>query len=192
MFGDDWFMQRHVRAPGSDLNALNGAVITSFLGQVAFEPDKGHPGRTSAQRHHVGVVSVNALFEELVSGYAMYDGDLPRYTALQLLISNLRDQSPETPCVVYRMSQGDARERSVPRDTVELFQGANTSKGELVYPGDREVRRVDALTVQIHRLDVLDRPGARYSRRTSPPWRSGCPQRSRMTTSSLDERTSRR
>lgn len=162
MFGDDWFMQRHVRAPDTDLNAVNRTVIGSFLQHVALESDEGHPGRTDAQRHLVGSVSVSTLFEELVSGYAMYDGDLPKYTALQLLIGNLRDQYPASTCVVYQMSQGDARERSLRKDTdgvVELFQGANSHNGEVIYPGDREIRSTEALSVQIHRLSVLERPG---------------------------------
>ncbi len=161
-FGDDWFLQRHVRAPDTDLNAVNRSVLDIFLQHVQFESDDGHPSRTEAQRHLVGGVSVSALFEELVSGYAMYDGDLPKYTALQLLIGNLRDQDPTMTCVVYQMSQGDARERSLRKDTdgvVELFQGANSHNGELIYPGDREIRDAGALTVQIHRLAVLERPG---------------------------------
>ena len=39
------------------------------------------------------------------------------------------------------------------------FQGANSQNGELIYPGDREIRDAGALTVQIHRLAVLERPG---------------------------------
>ncbi|CAN5581378.1 hypothetical protein BH23CHL7_BH23CHL7_16000 [soil metagenome] len=157
-FGDDWLQQRFVRAPDTDLNARNRAVVDSFLQRVALRPDEGHTARTNIQRHHVGIVSVGALFEELVSGYAMYDGDLPQYTALQMLIGDL---DPALSCVVYEMSGGNARERALRpgTDVVEIFQGANSRNGELTYPGDREIREATALSVQIHHLTVLERSG---------------------------------
>ena len=82
----------------------------------------------------------------------MYEGDLPKYTALQLLIGNLRDQDPSLSCAVYLMSKGAARERSLRKGVVELMQGANFHNGETIYPGDREIREPDALTLQIHNL----------------------------------------
>lgn len=157
-FGDDWFQQRYVRAPDTDLNARNRAVVESFLAHVALMPDEGHPGRTDIQQHRVGSVSVGILYEELVSGYSMYDGDLPQYTALQMLIGNL---DPALNCFVYEMSRGSPRERAFRpgTDVVEIFQGANSRSGELTYPGDREIRNASALSVQIHRLTVLERSG---------------------------------
>lgn len=157
-FGDDWFQQRYVRTPDTDLNARNRAIIDSFLGHVALKPDDGHPARTDIQRHRVGSVPVGTLFEGLVSGYAMYDGDLPQYTALQMLIGNL---DPALSCVVYEISHGNPRERAFRpgTDVVEIFQGANSRGGELTYPGDREIRNLTTLSVQIHRLTVLERSG---------------------------------
>lgn len=159
MFGDDWFSQRYVQAPNTDLNERNRIVVSEFVHRLDLSQDKGHPDRTEAQRHLVGVTKVDLLFEELVSRFAMYEGDLPSYTALQLLIGNLRDQDPNLGCSVYLMNKGDPRERSLRRGVVELMQGANYHDGNMIYPGDRDIRDPAALTVQIHILDVLEAPG---------------------------------
>ena len=157
-FGDDWFQQHYVRAPDTDLNARNRAVVDSFLRHVPLKPDEGHPERTDIQRHRVGTVSIGTLFEELIAGYAMYDGDLPQFTALQMLIGNLESTLG---CVVYEMSHGYSRERALRpgTDVVEISQGANSRGGVLTYPGDREIRDASTLSVQIHRLTVLERSG---------------------------------
>lgn len=168
VFGDDWFSQRHVQAPNIDLNASNSDVVAAFAQHLDLRPDEGHEDRTEAQRHLVADVSVNLLFEELVSRFAMYDGDLPKYTALQLLVGNLRDQEPTLTCTVYVMSKGSPRERSLRRGIVELMQGANYHDGETVYPGDRDVRDPATLTVQIHKLDVLEAPGGTVLERDVP------------------------
>jgi hypothetical protein len=56
------------------------------------------------------------------------------------------------------MSSGGARDRSLPKGVVELMQGANSRDGKTIYPGDREIRDLAALTVQIHKLNVLETP----------------------------------
>jgi len=168
MFGDDWFSQHFVQAPDTDLNARNRSVIGSFLERLAVVPDEGHADRTDVQRHLVGTIPVSVLFEDLVSGYAMYEGDLPKYTALQLLISNLRDQVPSLSCAVYLMSKGAARERSLRKGVVELMQGANFRNSETIYPGDREIRDPDVLTMQIHKLTVFESPGGKELEKEVP------------------------
>jgi hypothetical protein len=168
MFGDDWFSQRHVQAPNIDLNASNRDVVAAFAERLDFRLDDGHADRTEAQRHLVGDASVDLLFEELVSRFAMYDGDLPKYTALQLLVGNLRDQDPKLRCNIYLMSKGSPRERSMPNGIVELMQGANYHGGETVYPGDRAMRNPEVLTIQIHKLDVLEAPGGPALERDVP------------------------
>jgi Z1 domain len=157
-FGDDrWFKQRHLLAPGSDLNLRNLDVVQRFVGTLALRPDDGHPDRTDAQRHQVAFVPASLLYEELVAPYVMYEGDLLEYTAVQLLVAEHRDRLPDSPCAVYVMSPGRSRERSTGKgERVELHQGSNSKGGEIVYPGDKEIRGPDTLSVQIFNIDVTD------------------------------------
>ena len=157
-FGDDkWLKQHHLLAPDSDLNSRNLDVVKRFEGHLKFSPDEGHARRTEAQRHLVASVSASVLYEELIAPYVMYDSDLLEYTALQLLLAELRDRAPDSTCRVYLMRRGNPRERSLGKgEIVELHQGANSHAGEVVYPGDKEIRAADAVTVQVFSIDVMD------------------------------------
>jgi hypothetical protein len=159
-FGDNkWFAQRHLLAPDSDLNSSNRDTVRRFVASLALRPDDGHPDRTDVQRHLVATVPASRLLEELVSRYAMYEGDLPEYTAMQLLVADLRDKAPDSPCVVYIMSQGRTRERTPRRDVVELHEGANSRGGQVIYPGDSDIRDPNALSIQIFSIDVTEHRG---------------------------------
>ena len=72
-------------------------------------------------------------------------------------------ESPNAVCTVYEMSQGRQRDRALNAQAQipNLFQGAYPvnppeRRGE-VYPGDRELHPDDQVTIQIHRLNLLNR-----------------------------------
>ena len=41
----------------------------------------------------------------------------------------------------------------------ELFQGKNPRTGPVIYPGDREIKNDNILSIQIHRLHITDSNG---------------------------------
>ena len=68
--------------------------------------------------------------------------------------------SPKEKCTVYQMSPGKRRMRSINEsyEVSELFQGAypvipEHQKGR-IYPGDRQIKNNDQLTIQVHTLDI--------------------------------------
>jgi hypothetical protein len=41
----------------------------------------------------------------------------------------------------------------------QLFQGKNPKTGEVIYPGDREIKNESLISIQIHRLHLKDMDG---------------------------------
>jgi len=75
-----------------------------------------------------------------------------------LQIGAYLESNPEAVCTLYNMSAGQPRVRALVNDEVQqLFQGANYDNlpggGRVaIYPGDREIRATQGLTVQFHNL----------------------------------------
>ena len=87
--------------------------------------------------------------------------DSQRRTWLLLQLRRALKQHPQELCTVYRMSPGARRERGVNGDgrISNLFQGAypvaRDRRGS-IYPGDREIRTPDQVTIQIHLVDLTE------------------------------------
>jgi hypothetical protein len=70
---------------------------------------------------------------------------------LLLQVKEYLDTHPDAACRIYRMNTGDMRQRSLSSaDTVEqLFEGRGA-----MYPGDREIRSPEGMTIQLHSLGL--------------------------------------
>lgn len=92
-----------------------------------------------------------------------YLPDSQRFVTLSLLLRERLEQSKDLECIVYEMSQGRSRERTLDdRGRIKnLFQGAvpvqpKALRGS-VYPGDQQVAEAhDTVVVQLHTLDIFD------------------------------------
>jgi hypothetical protein len=161
---NSWF---YPDAPHESEEAVedNRRILSAFESRLQFHPDSGHHERLGAQRHHVSdSVPLQQAYEELLIQFRMTrPRDSQRYTGVLLQVREYLDRNPGTTCAVYRMSPDypQARQRKVnDADEIrQLFQGAYPvdppeARGT-VYPGDREIRAANGITIQIHRLDVI-------------------------------------
>jgi len=138
---------------------FNQALVNDFLGQLDLYPDKGHINRTEIQRHlYTSSISLRWVYELLLTQFQYSrPKDSYAYTGVLLQIERQLEKNTDATCTVYLISQGKPRDRSVSKDDEipQLFQGANPSNTK-VYAGDREIRAVSGLTIQIHILNVLE------------------------------------
>jgi hypothetical protein len=155
-FGDEWVKQRRLVALQPNANAANAEVLEQFVREMSFGDLEAGRGWTEAQKPLWGRTSVRHSFQSLLSQFAMYDDDAPQFTALQLLLGEGLDRIGDEDCAVYQMNGGLSRDRTIRADdsTVELHQGANPGTG---YPGDREIKIADLVSIQIHRVKVQGR-----------------------------------
>ena len=140
----------------------NTEIVDSFLQTVSFGPDVGDPDRQPVQRHEVcDEVPLRHVFNELLVPLRITGArDSERNTGMLLQLERALAESPDELCTVYRISPNARRTREVSEDgeLANLFQGAYpvdppALRGS-VYPGDRYIRDSDAVTVQIHTVDL--------------------------------------
>lgn len=159
-YSRDWFEQ-HVPHDSPKALEANQKTIEQFIEKLVFEPDTGHEKRTETQKHLVSShVSLDFVYRELLTRFLVTrSGDSHRFIGLLLQLERYLEQHPteQFKCIIYLMSGGKVRERSIDdNDEVQqLFQGPNPDKSGTYYPGDRNIRDPQAVTIQIHKLRIL-------------------------------------
>ncbi len=160
-FSNDWVHPRVVFAP-EDVIQGNRQTVDNFLVGKAFVEDEGHDDRTDTQRHEVchNVPLRDVINNLLVPTRITGTTDSQRYTAMLLLLSYALDSNSGELCTIFRMSRGIERSRSIDEngEVRQLFQGAapvapKEHQGE-IYPGDRDIREPEIVSVQIHTLSL--------------------------------------
>ena len=163
-YADSWFAPRVVLNATSVIDD-NRSIARAFLGGLTFETDEGSPGREPAQVHHVcrGIPLVNVVEELLVPYRFTAPGDTKEITGVLLQLARALEEIPGEQCVVYRMSPGFSRRRTVDNDGKirNLFQGAfpvipRSIRGS-IYPGDQKIHEPRDVTIQIHFIDIAQR-----------------------------------
>jgi hypothetical protein len=158
---DDWGSPRVLLAPDPVLEA-NRATVSGFLRGLAFEDNAGHADRTDVQRHQIcESVPLRRAVEELLARMRITGTrDSQRNTGLLLQLSKALEDDPDEVCTIYRMSPTRRRERGVDNsgEVTNLFQGEfpvfpRERRGD-IYPGDRNIRDDDRVTIQIHTLNL--------------------------------------
>jgi hypothetical protein len=160
-FSDSWFEPKHVGGP-SELVTSNRRLLEEFLAGQQFVEMDGHRDRTAIQRHRVAAeLSLSDVLRDLLVEFRLAElRDSQNYIGALLQISRALEQNSGERCLVVQMSGGQPRERGANEEgriTSRLFQGANPSRGPAqgtIYPGDRYIRGVDRVTVQIHNLNL--------------------------------------
>lgn len=157
--GGEWWSQS-VPYENEDAIESNRLVTKQFLESVNLRDDKGHKLRSVIMRHRVASeTSLKAVMEDLLTQYRVVaPDDSSVYTTLLLLLHEHVERKQDASCDVYWMSGGATRERSIDADggIVNLFQGAHPNKEGKIYPGDRNIRADNRVTIQIHNLKVLE------------------------------------
>lgn len=164
-FGDDWF---RINAPHDteSLIAANRDALFEFLSDKAllFSEDIGHVNRTEEQRHLTANLPIAECLEHLLNKMKFTrETDSASYSSLRGILKRHIEESPDEECVIYLMSANSIqhwrrRTRRLNRNNEiqQLFQGRNPRTGEVIYPGDSEIKDTNMLTIQIHLLDLRD------------------------------------
>lgn len=161
-FGNDWF---RINAPHDtdELIESNRNSLYAFLQTRAelFIQDDGHRNRTEEQKHLVARISIRECLEHLLNNLRYTrESDSATYSSLRAIIKGYIEEHPDEECLVYLMStqsinNWNPRERSIRNDEIiNLFQGKNPRTGEVIYPGDSEIKEESLLSIQIHLLNL--------------------------------------
>lgn len=164
-FGDDWY---RINAPHDTENLIqsNSTALFDFLNPKAemFAEDNGHANRTQEQKHLVARIPMRECLEHLLNKLKYTrESDSATYSSLRGILKGYLDEHPDDDCLVYLMSattleDWTRRVRRLDRndEIQQLFQGRNPRTGEIVYPGDSEIKNENLLTIQIHLLNIRD------------------------------------
>ncbi len=170
---DDWYW---AKAPHASIPAVteNRTVIDNFFVKINLLPDQGHPLRSVYAQHEIDLnVPLDLVFKYLLVPLRLASpSDSTRHTGFLIQIEKyLQDHKYET-CAVYAMSKGangwTERERKTDDNdeiaSSSIFQGEQPDqnnpkfkKGDF-YQGDRKMRQDGKLSIQIHKLKVINRP----------------------------------
>jgi len=164
-FGNDWF---RINAPHDtdDLIVANRNALLTFLQSRAglFNQDEGHPNRTEEQKHLVARITIQDCLENLLNNLRYTrESDSATYSSLRGILKGYIEEHSDEECLVYLMSTNSIdswtpRTRRLNRndEIQQLFQGRNPRTGEVIYPGDSEIKNKNLLTIQIHLLNLRD------------------------------------
>lgn len=157
-YRNEWF---DPKAPHDSAEAVenNRRLVDALHTRLSLVEDSGDDRRSQMQRHLVASdVSLASIYETLLAPLQVTrPSDFYNYLGLQLQISAYLETHPDARCAVYFISGGAQRDRTLSADDEipNLFQGPNPGR-DRTYPGDREIRAENRLTVQVHRLRLLE------------------------------------
>lgn len=164
-FGDDWF---RINAPHDteELIDKNRESLFAFLqaNVTNFLQDEGHPKRTEEQKHLVAKITIKNCLEHLLNKIRYTrESDSATYSSLRGILKSYIEEHPDDECLIYLMSAnsitnwaGRTRRLDRNQEIQQLFQGRNPRIGEVIYPGDSEIKEDNLLTIQIHLLNIRD------------------------------------
>lgn len=164
-FGNDWF---RINAPHDTDHLIesNKRALFTFLQSRhnLFQPDKGHPNRTEEQKHLVARTTLQDGLEQFLNNLRFTrESDSATYSSLRGILKGYIEEHPYEECLIYLMSTISI-DNWVPRvrrlnrndEIQQLFQGRNPRTGEIIYPGDSDIKNENLLTIQVHLLNIRD------------------------------------
>ncbi len=164
-FGNDWF---RINAPHDTENLVeaNFTALFEFLNPRVelFKEDSGHVQRTEDQKHLGARLPMRECLEQLLNKLKFTrESDSATYSSLRGILKHYLESNANEECQIYLMSargldDWKRRTRKLDRndEIQQLFQGRNPRTGEVIYPGDSEIKNENLLTIQVHLLDVRD------------------------------------
>lgn len=164
-FGDEWF---RINAPHDteEFIETNSETIFRFLNPhiASFNEDVGHELRTEDQKHLVATLSLQDCLDNLLNNLRFTrESDSATYSSLRGILKRYLRNNQDENCLLYLMSANSLQDwkRRIRRlnsnnEIQQLFQGRNPRTGEVIYPGDSEIKIDEVLTIQIHLLSLRD------------------------------------
>jgi hypothetical protein len=163
-FGSDWF---RINAPHDTEGFIetNRTSLFEFLQprENLFREDNGHSDRTEDQKHLVARLPMREVLDNLLNRLKYTrESDSATYSSLRGILKRYLEINTNEDCLVYLMSAnslGDWKRRTRRlrnNELQQLFQGRNPRTGQVIYPGDSEIKDENLLTIQIHLLDIRD------------------------------------
>lgn len=158
---NEWFK---ISAPHDLQNIIesNRKVTQGFITELQnfWQEDAGHARRTEEQKHFVCEIDLQKAFDDFIMKLKFTrDSDSGEFTSLKSVILRFLETENNAKATIYLMTKGKARERRLTnKDEIQqLFQGKNPRTGEVIYPGDSEIKKITNLTIQIHNLNLINR-----------------------------------
>lgn len=158
---NEWF---RVSAPHDLQNIIesNRKVTQGFIAELQnfWQEDAGHTRRTEEQKHFVCEIDLQKAFDDFIMKLKFTrDSDSGEFTSLKSVILRYLETGNNTMATIYLMKKGAIRERQLTKkdEIQQLFQGKNPRTGEVIYPGDSEIKDFANLTIQIHNLNLINR-----------------------------------
>jgi hypothetical protein len=164
-FGDDWFRINAPHDTETFIETNRNALFEFLTPKTAlFAEDEGHSDRTEDQKHLVARIPMKECLEHLLNKLKFTrESDSATYSSLRGILKRYLEENPEEECLIYLMSANtlDDWKRRIRRldrndEIQQLFQGRNPRTGEVIYPGDSEIKNDNILSIQIHLLDLRD------------------------------------
>lgn len=163
---EEWVVPKVIGAP-AEVYQSNREVVCSFGDSFAWQEISETAARTKAQRHWISPeLFLSDVIENLLIGVETTGStDLIRHTGMLLQLKRAVDGQPNERCMVYRISPGASRTRTLKSsgEVTELFQGRSPKwkpeLGNQAYPGDRAYCDGEWVSVQIHMLTLRKRGG---------------------------------
>ncbi|EQA46479.1 Z1 domain protein [Leptospira broomii serovar Hurstbridge str. 5399] len=164
-FGNEWF---RIKAPHDTESLIesNREVLFEYLQlkKEFFTEDLGHIKRTEEQRHLAAKIRITDCLENLLTKMKFTrESDSTTYSSLRGIIKRYLNYHPQDDCMIYLMSaqqidhwEGRTRRLDKNDEIQQLFQGKNPRSGEIIYPGDAEIKNANLLSIQIHLLNFRD------------------------------------
>ena len=161
-YSNTWFIPSIVLNATSVIE-FNREIAQDFLERLTFNTNLGNPKRELAYIHHVclDVPLVDVVKNLLIPYRFTAPRDTKELTGVLLQLSHALEQDENERCVVYRMSPNHQRHRSVNDNgkISNLFQGEDPvdplSHRGTGYPGDRNIRKSEEVTIQVHFIDLM-------------------------------------
>lgn len=162
-FGNEWF---RINAPHDteEFIPTNRNSLFDFISPLAqtFTEHIGHTNRTDDQKHLVAQIPLRECLNNLLNKLKFTrESDSTGYSSLRGLIKRYLEENPDENCLIYLMSarkidDWKTRVRALDRndEIQQLFQGRNPRTGEVIYPGDSEIKNESLLTIQVHLLEL--------------------------------------
>lgn len=159
----EWYAMERPHLDPSSVGANQG-VVRRFAERLAWAESPGDSRRSDTTRHNEATCRLSRIVEDLLTQLQCpYVPDSQRFVTLSLLLREYLERSKDIECVVFDMSQGRARERTLDEKgrIKNLFQGAvpvtpKPLRGS-IYAGDQKIADGrDTVVVQLHSLDIFD------------------------------------
>jgi hypothetical protein len=161
-YADRWFSPRSPHASAAAV-ADNRRLIQAFTTPRTWMTWNDDSRLLNTHRHLVLKSPLREVYDQLLLDYSYRTPrDSIEYNGVLLQVSAYLKEHPEASCTVYIMRPSEITTRGTDDDGAEisqLFGGAWPVQGQpKLYPGDRELRHVGELTIQIHDINVYQGP----------------------------------